>query len=255
MTSQFLDRLTDIDPAVWTTAYLPAWSSRAAASATFSTGRGGLDLKIPAEHPLWCPDLHPTPLRVSGLQSANRSGPVGSNDAPQPFRTGLRVREQQPSVLGFVPHFGRIEVTCSALLTGRSMFSAWMVGLEDQPQRCGEICIMEVFGNTVNGGRVNIGQGIHPFRDPALHEAFSAESRDIDISCPHTYGVDWRPGRVEFTIDGVRTRVADQAPDYPMMLILAVFDFPDHAGRAVTPHLLVSEVSGTDLGPGTVIRG
>ena len=29
------------------------------------------------------------------------------------------------------------------------MFSAWMVGLEDEPDRCGEICIVEVFGDTV----------------------------------------------------------------------------------------------------------
>lgn len=256
MSAGFSDDFARLDTAVWTPAYLPAWSSRTEAAATYRTGADGLALTIPAEHPLWCPELHETPLRVSGVQSANRSGPVGSTDAPQPFRDGLVVREQQPTVLGFVPHYGRIAVTCSAQLTASSMFSAWMVGLEDQPQRCGEICLMEIFGDTVDGGRAEVGQGIHPFRDPTLHEDFSAPARELDITTPHTYEVNWTPGRVEFSIDGVGTRVADQAPDYPMLLFLAVFDFPEKAkGSTEVPLLSVSEVTGRDLGPGSIVAG
>ena len=136
------------------------------------------------------------------------------------------------------------------------MFSAWMVGLEDQPQRCGEICLMEVFGSTVAGDTAAIGQGIHPFRDPALREDFSAPVKDIDVAEPHTYGVAWQQGSVEFTIDGVTTRTSDQAPDYPMLLFLALFDFPEQSdGSGLVPHLRVTEVSGSRLGPGTVVRG
>jgi hypothetical protein len=255
VTADFGDRFHEFDADVWTAAYLPAWSSRAAAAATYSTGPNGLHLSIPAHHPLWCADLHPKPLRVSGFQSANRSGPVGSTDAPQPFRDGQVVREAQPTVLGFVPHYGRIAVTCSAALTPTSMFSAWMVGLEDAPERCGEICLMEVFGNTVADGRAAVGQGIHKFRDPGLREDFSAPVQDIEIADEHTYAVDWSPGRVQFSIDGTRTKVADQAPDYPMLLFLAVFDFPDGSGDSAVPHLTVTEVSGSQLGPGSVVRG
>lgn len=249
MTSvHFEERFSSLNPAVWTAAYMPAWSSLAEAAATFTTGPGGLDLSIPVAQPLWCPDLHDGPLRVSAVQSANRSGPVGSSDAPQPFRDGLVVREEQPTVLGFVPHFGSISVTCTAELSPRSMFSAWMVGLEDRPDRCGEICLMEVFGDSISGGRAAVGQGIHTFRDPALREDFSADPRDIDVAQPHTYAVQWRPGAVEWTIDGVTTRTADQAPDYPMMLILGVFDFPDRPGPADhEPHLRVTRVTGTPL--------
>lgn len=226
----FDERFAVLDPDVWTAAYLPAWSSRAAAAAAFTVGDDGLTLSIPSGHPLWCHDSHPTPLRVSAIQSANRSGPVGSTDAPQPFRDGLVVREQQPTVLGFTPHFGSIAVTCTADLGARSMFSAWMVGLEDRPDRCGEICLVEIFGDTIDGGTAKVGQGIHRFRDPELREDFSAERRHIDISRSHTYGAHWRPGSVEFTIDGQVTRTCTQAPDYPMMLILGVFDFPDRPG-------------------------
>lgn len=75
-------------------------------------------------------------------------------------------------MLGFVPHYGTIAVTCAAHLNQRSMFSAWMVGLEDLPERSGEICLMEVFGTTVRDGEASVGQGVHPFRDPALREDF-----------------------------------------------------------------------------------
>lgn len=250
--AEFDERFTHLDPAVWTASYLPAWSSRDAAAATYDTGPAGLDLYIPASKAQWCPDLHDGPLRVSAIQSANRSGPVGSADAPQPFRDGLVVREEQPTVLGFVPHFGSIAVTCSAHLTPRSMFSAWMVGLEDEPDRCGEICVVEIFGDTVSGGRAgpvaSVGHGIHKFRDPALREDFSAVPRDIDIEQSHTYAVHWRPGGVEFSIDGVTTRIADQAPDYPMFLFLGVFDFPDRPGDPEdVPHFRVTRVTGSAL--------
>ncbi|MBB2993102.1 hypothetical protein FHR72_004609 [Mycolicibacterium iranicum] len=239
----FDERFSELDPAIWTASYLPAWSSRAAAAATYAIGPEGLDLSIPPSQGLWCPDLHDGPLRVSAVQSANRSGPVGSIDAPQPFRDGLVVREEQPTVLGFVPHFGTVSVTCSAQLSPRSMFSAWMVGLEDQPDRCGEICVVEVFGDTVAAGRAAVGQGIHRFRDPALREDFSADVRDLDVEREHTYAVRWQPGSVEFLIDGVTTRVCDQAPDYPMFLFLGVFDFPQRDGPGEhIPHLRVRRV-------------
>ncbi len=133
------------------------------------------------------------------------------------------------------------------------MFSAWMVGLEDRPERCGEICLMEVFGNTVAGGTAAVGQGTHAFRDPALREDFAAQQWQIVLAEPHTYRADWRPGRVTFSIDDAVTRVCDQAPDYPMMLILGLFEFPDQAWDGV-PEFAVTEVSGTDLGDGSLIR-
>jgi len=66
------------------------------------------------------------------VQSGNWSGPAGSSQGQQPFRDGLVVREAQPARWGFTPHYGYVEVQCRATITGRSMFSAWMVGLEDE---------------------------------------------------------------------------------------------------------------------------
>jgi hypothetical protein len=242
----------DLDQAVWTAAYMPAWSSRADAAATYEVHTDGLHLTIPPDQRLWCPDLHDVPLRVSAVQSGNWSGPVGSTLGQQPFREGLVVTEAQPTQWGFTPHYGRIEVTCRANIGPGSMFSAWMVGLEDQPDRCGEICIVEVFGDSVkrdgNGVKVGLDCGIHKFRDPALEEEFSADPYVLDPSQFHRYAADWRPGRVDFFVDEVRTKSVQQAPSYPMELIIGVFDFPAEAhpagGEALLPELVVSRVHG-----------
>jgi hypothetical protein len=63
-----------LDETVWTPAYLPAWSSARDAAATHEVVAEGLRLTIPPEQPLWCPDLHEEPLRVSAIQSGNWSG-------------------------------------------------------------------------------------------------------------------------------------------------------------------------------------
>jgi hypothetical protein len=216
------ERFTTLDPARWVPAYLPAWSSRAAAAATYEVG-DGLRLSIPPSHPVWCPDLHDPPLRVSAVQSGNWSGPVGGTQGQQPFREGLTVREAQPELRGLTPHHGRVEVECRARIGPRSMFSAWMIGMEDAPERCGEICLVEVFGTAPQA----VGCGIHAFRDPALHEEFSADPRQIDVADFHVYAVDWRPDGVVFSVDGEVVRRSAQSPDYPMLLILGLFDFPD----------------------------
>ncbi|BBX69315.1 hypothetical protein [Mycolicibacterium psychrotolerans] len=41
---QFDERFTEIDVNVWTTSYLPAWSSRAEASAAYEVGPAGIGL-------------------------------------------------------------------------------------------------------------------------------------------------------------------------------------------------------------------
>ena len=248
----------DLDPAVWTASYLPAWSSRAASAATYTVGRDGLRLTIPPEQGLWCPDLHETPLRVSAVQSGNRSGPAGSTDGQQPFRDGLVVREEQPTVLGFTPFRGEVAVTCRATLGRRSMFSAWMVGLEDRPERCGEICIVEIFGDALTTAPSPIaryGCGVHRFRDPGLVEDFAAPAVSVDVTRTHTYAAVWTADGVAFTLDGELVRTTPQSPAYPMQLILGLFDFPDRATDAQregrepppTPELVVERVAGRPL--------
>ena len=96
----------ELDLATWLPHYLPAWSSRAASAATYDIRDSCLHLSIPPEQGLWCADDHRPPLRVSGIQSGNFSGPVGSTVGQQPFRTGLTVREAQETFWGWTPDHG-----------------------------------------------------------------------------------------------------------------------------------------------------
>jgi Glycosyl hydrolases family 16 len=206
-----------LDTDVWLPHYLPHWSSRAQSAATYTVTDSELRLTIPPEQGLWCPDDH-APIRVSGIQSGLISG-------QQAFADGLQVKEPQASHFGWTPHLGRIEVRARMDLSPRSMASVWMVGLEEVPDRCGEICVFEVFGDAPTA----IGMGIKPIRDPALTWDFEQPRLDIDIASHHVYAADWRPGRVDFFVDGEPVRSVDQAPDYPLQFMVAVFDFPDKA--------------------------
>ena len=206
--------------------YLPQWSSRAASAATYEVAGSELRLTIPPEQGIWCEGDHQPPLRVSGVQSGVFSGEVGSTVGQQPFRDGQVVREHQPVQWGWTPQYGRIEVRARMELGARSMASVWMVGLEQEPEQSGEICVFEVFGEAINA----IGSGIKPFRDPSLSWEFDAPTRRIDVAEPHVYAADWERGRVEFSIDGEVVRAVEQAPAYPLQMMVAVFDFPEKPG-------------------------
>jgi hypothetical protein len=227
-----------LDTEVWVPHYLPMWSSRAQSAATYAVADSELRLTIPPEHGLWCPEDH-DPLRVSGIQSGVFSGPVGSTIGQQPFRDGAIVREFQPTQWGWTPRYGLLEVRARMEVSPRSMAAVWMVGLEDEPTRCAEICIFEVFGDAVqaDGGRPTaaVGMGVHPFRDPAITDEFAAERVALDVAEFHVYAADWRPGRVDFLIDGEHVKTVHQAPDYPMQMMVAVFDFPAKADAAQQP--------------------
>lgn len=237
-----------LDPEVWFPYYLPHWSSRSASGATYSMYDSELHLRIPVDQPLWCPDLHQEPLRVSCIQSGSFAGPLGTTIGQQPFREGLEVREEQPTMWGYTPRYGRDEVRMRGTVTSRSMFAFWMSGFEDRPEHSGEICVAEVFGDGVHEGFADVGIGLHQFRDPALTEDFTAAPIEIDVSEFHNYGVDWRPGLLEFTLDDEVVRRIDQAPDYPMQLMIGVFDFPAKALAdeevVPVPEVVVSHVRG-----------
>lgn len=72
-----------------------------------------------------------------------------------------------------------------------------------------------------------VGMGLHPFGDPTITDAFSTERYPIDARLPHTYGVRWEPHWVGFYLDGSLVSLVPQAPQYPMQLMLGIYDFAD----------------------------
>lgn len=239
----------DLDGTVWTPHYLPAWSSRAASEATYEVRDSSLLLSIPPTQGLWCAGDHEPALRVSAVQSGSWSGPVGSTRGQQPYRDGVRVQEEQPAFAGWTPGPGWVEIRARADLTGRSMVSGWLIGLEDEPERSAEICVFEVFGDAVDpqGRSAAVGSGLHRFRDPDVVEDFAAPRLGIDVARWHTFGARWDGSTLRTTVDGEVVRTCAAPPTYPLQLMLAVFDFPDRAGvddRDAVPLLAVDRVRG-----------
>jgi hypothetical protein len=246
----FVERFegTTLDRSIWFPHYLPAWSSRAATAAAYRVA-DGLTLEVPPEHPLWCPELHQPPLRVSGIQSGSWSGPVGSTYGQQRFRECLVVSEEQERFEGWLPAGGRVAARARMELSPRSMAALWLSGFEDDPDqlRCGELCVFEVFGRSIEDGSAEVGVGIKPFRDPALSDDFAAPRLRLDVREPHDYAVEWDAGAAVLTVDGEVVRRCAAPPTYPLQLMLAVFDFPEWSVGGddhLVPRLVVEEVSG-----------
>ncbi len=219
-----------LDTTIWLPHYLPAWSSREASAATYRVRDSCLELTLPPGTGAFLPGVHHPPLRVSGVQSGNFSGPVGGTHGQQPPLPGIHVTEHQPLFRGWTPRGGRLEMRARFVLSPRSMAAWWLVGVEEDPQECAEICVAEIFGDTVVAGRsAAVGMGLHPFRDSRVTDDFAAVPLDLDVAEFHTYGVDWRPDEVAFSVDGTVVRRCAAPPWYPMQSMLAVFDFPDRS--------------------------
>ena len=243
---------TTLDESVWLPHYLPAWSSRVATAASWRMDDSCLTLDIPPGHGLWCAGVHEPPVRVSGIQSGNFSGPVGSVTGQQPFLERQIVREAQPRFEGYLPAGGHLEIRCRMELSPRSMAAFWLVGFEDEPNRCGEICVVEVFGSSIDPARsAEVGMGLHAFRDPALAEDFAAPRLPLDVEELHTYAVDWDPDEARFSVDGEPIRVCPRPPTYPLQLMLAVFDFPERSDGDdhLVPSLVVDWIRGRPAEP------
>jgi hypothetical protein len=218
----------DLDRTRWLPYYLPQWSSREAAAARYRLGGGVLRLVIEADQQPWCPEFDGQ-TRVSSLQTGVFAGPVGSQVGQSRFRPGLMVRQAQDEARLYTPRYGLFELRAKALDDPACMVALWMIGYEDRPERSAEICVCEIFGRNVTAGRAGVGMGLHPFGDPAIRDEFSVEELAIDARQFHHYAAEWTPEYVAFFVDHRLVKLAEQSPDYPMQLMLGVYEFPDQA--------------------------
>lgn len=239
-----------LDPAVWDSHYLPHWDTRTATAAHHDLADSRLRLSIPADHPWWCPELHETPLRVSGIASGAHSGPVGSTVGGQPFLEGQTVREEQPRLEGWLPRRGEVAVRCRMEVSHRSMAAVWLSGFEETPDQSGELCLVEVFGKDVEADRsAEVGMGVKKLRDPRLVHDFAAPRLSIDVADWHEYAVRWDATEAVFSVDGEIVRSCGNPPTYPLQVMIAVFDFPEWS-RGDDHHLVpvfeLDWISGSD---------
>ena len=215
-----------LDASTWLPYHLPHWSSRRAAAARYDVGGGALRLRIDADQQPWCPEFDGA-LRVSSLQTAVFSGPVGGTVGQHRVSRQAVVREEQPITRLFTPQYGLFELRARALLDPDCMVALWMIGVEDAPERSGEICICEIFGREAAAGHARVGMGVHPFGDPALSDDFTKVPVALDVRELHDYAAEWTPERVRFYVDEALVKTVEQSPAYPMQLMLGLYEFRD----------------------------
>jgi hypothetical protein len=213
----------ELDPERWLPAYLPQWTSRAQSAPRYGFEDGRLVLRIDPDQEPWCPRWDGATL-VSSIQTGVFAGLLGSSVGQHRFRPELVVTEEQATAGLYTPRYARIETRATAIADPEVMVALWMIGFEDKPDRSGEICICEIFGRDVKPGSVRVGMGIHPFGDPRLVDDFEQVELPIDATEPHTYAAEWTPTGVDFLVDERLVKHTDQSPDYPMQLMLGVYD-------------------------------
>ena len=181
---------------------------------------------------------------MSSLQTGLFAGPVGSTVGQHRFHPAAVVREAQPAVRLYTPHYARIELRAKALDDPDTMVALWLIGYEDEATRSAEICVCEIFGRDVQPEEAKIGMGIHPFGDPAIADDFSAERIPIDAREFHVYVADWTREGVAFFVDGEPIRTVDQSPAYPMQLMLGIYEFGSERTGAYPKEFVVDYVRG-----------
>ncbi|WP_127817986.1 family 16 glycosylhydrolase [Microbacterium sp. CPCC 204701] len=213
----------------WVAAYLPHWTTPDRAAARYGHVAGGLELRIDEDQPDWRPE--DAPLRVSNLQTGAYAGPLGSARGTHRHRDdGLVVRTETPLQLCFAPSSGRAEITVSATRDAGAMLAAWLVGTEHLSEAdSGEICVFEIDADAI-GATTRARTGVKAHHDRRLTTDMAEVTIPLDASRPHTWTVIWGGGETVIGCDGVVVRRIPQAPDYPLFLMIDLFEVGPPSG-------------------------
>lgn len=88
----------------------------------------------------------------------------------------------------------------------------------------------------MNEDRCKIGFGVHPFGDPAIHEEFFEQEFVMDPATFHIYAVDWTENGADFYMDNQLIHRSKQSPQYPMQLMLNIYEIPpQESGSSAKP--------------------
>ncbi|WP_407360469.1 hypothetical protein [Microbacterium sp. LBN7] len=220
----FSDDFRDgLDTEKWIAHYLPQWTVSERSEARYRITESGLELRIDAEQLDWREE--DAPMRVSNLQTAVFSGAVGSMRGTHRHRAdGLEVRTATPTRILFAPSRGRVDLTVAASTDDGCMLAAWLVGTEHLAETdSGEICIFEIDADAVSAA-TRARTGIKAHHDPRLTTDMAEIVLPFDASAPHTWTVIWGDGETTIGCEGRVLRRMPQAPEYPMMLLIDLFE-------------------------------
>ena len=230
-----------LDPGRWVAHYLPHWTTPERSAARYELEAGVLRLRIDADQPAW--RVEDGEMRVSNIQTGTFAGPVGSPIGQHRHRPGLVVRTPQVTRRLYTPSFGLFDAVLRAGPEPTCMLAFWLVGFEEQsPASSGEICVAELFGHAIGAGQSRVRIGVKAHHDPCLHDDMEEVTLDLDAREWHTYTAEWTPDQIRFFVDDRLVRAAYQRIDYPLQLMVDLFEFPASANRETAAYPKAGEV-------------
>ena len=107
------------------------------------------------------------------------------------------------------------------------MLAVWLVGFEEAaPEQAGEICIAELYGHAIGPDGSTVRMGIKAHHDPRLREDMADVALDIDATAWHTDAAAWTAQETRLYVDDRPVRAVPQGLDYPLQLMIDLFEFP-----------------------------
>lgn len=230
-----------LDERRWVAHYLPHWTTPERSAARYDVRRGVLRLRIDADQPAWRPE--DGELRVSNIQTGTFSGPRGSAVGQHRHRPDLKVRTPQPTRRLYTPSEGLVEAVLRATADPTCMLAFWLVGFEeDAPESSGEICVAELFGRALEPRRAGVRIGVKAHNDPRLRDDMDELLLDLDATDWHAYAAEWTSGCIRFFVDDELVRTVRQRIDYPLQVMVDLFEFPESCDRDPAVYPKVAEV-------------
>jgi hypothetical protein len=229
-----------LDPRRWVAHYLPQWTTPERSAARYELRPGLLRLRIDCDQPAW--RVADGEMRVSNLQTGTFSGRVGSPVGQHRHRPDLTVVTAQPTRRLYTPSSGLAEATMRASADPTCLLAFWLVGFEASPDASGEICVAELFGHAIGPERSHVRLGVKAHHDPRLTTDMAELALDFDAAGWHTYSAEWSAERVRFFIDDRLVRSVRQRIDYPLQLMLDLFEFPAGPERDPAAYPKLAEV-------------
>lgn len=218
-----------LDPDRWIPHYLPHWTTPERSAARFMTGANGLTLRIDEDQPDWRPE--DAPLRVSNLQTGVHGGEVGSTVGTHRHRTdGLTVRTPVGTSLLWTR--GAVAWTSPSAPAGipTACSRPGSSAPSTRPLDCGEVCIVEIDA-PADGQGWTARTGVKAHSDPRLRTDMAELPLALDAGRPHTSSVVWGGGRTTIGCDGSVLREIEQSPEYPVALMVDLFEIGAPRGR------------------------
>lgn len=213
-----------LDTGRWVDHYLPQWTTPERSRARYDLTPTGLRLRIDADQPDWRPE--DAPLRVSDLQTATSSGPLGSARGTHRHRPdGLLVRTAVPTRLLWAPSAGQVEVTVTASTDAGCMLAAWLVGTEHLDERdSGEVCLFEVDADAVGEMSTRARVGVKAHHDPRLTTDMTEVEVPVGRGQAHTWSARWDERGVVVACDQRVVFNSPQRLDHPLQLMVDLFE-------------------------------